>query len=135
MPINFDGVAKHYKEAAARALDTLAPAITRELQATTAHGDDTGAARASYGARRVGMGATGAGELAQQVAAGEALNPGKTGTGSVEVAGELGMIVDSPMTYQAYLETEHAGAHQVLTPMMQTIGPRAMAAIAEESRR
>lgn len=97
----------------------LAPTLQQEMRDSPAHGDDTGAANASYGARVVGRGEDGSVALAQARSAASALNPEQVeGIQAVAIAGELGLIFDSPMPYSIYLETERAGVHQKIIPMV-----------------
>jgi hypothetical protein len=121
-------------DGAANGLDAYSATITDRMRATNAHGDVSGATRASYTARRVGRGETGAAAFAQAQAAAEAKNPGKTESGSVAVGGELGVILDSPTTYQVDLETEHAGLHAVLGPTLQAEANAITAAAARGAR-
>jgi hypothetical protein len=117
-------------------LQTLAPTLRQELRNGQGHGDDTGAAHASYDARAVGPGADGGSELAQARAAAAALNPSQVGAvESVVIDGVMGMIADSPMEYSVYLETERAGQFQELTPVVTSMGPRCTAAVASGMKR
>lgn len=122
----FDGARDGLKAEAAQ--------IKQEMRANHTHGNDTGATEAGYGARVVGRGETGAAAFAEELAAAEALNPGKTEATTVEVAG-LGVILDSKTTYQRYLETENAGQYAELGPRISVSGPRLTRAAAEGSRK
>ena len=121
-------------DGAASGLETGAGRAESAMKGTTAHGDDTGATRAGYSARVVGNGRTGASEHAAALAAAEALNPGKTATASVSIDG-IGVILDSPTTYQVHLERERAGQHAVLGPTLQGNALQFTAAAAEGSRK
>lgn len=99
----------------ARGLDDLAVSITSDMKATTAHGDITGATRASYVAYRVGLGKDGTPALDSVDAVG-ALNPGHAALGTAHIDGALGLIIMSGTDYQVKLETEQAGLKAVLTP-------------------
>lgn len=119
----------------AAGLDGVTPAITERMRATTAHGDQTGATRASYQARRVGRGQDGAAAFATAYQAADERNPGKAVTSSVAVDGEIGVIIDSATTYQDKLETERAGARAVLGPTLQAESRALTAAAADGSRK
>lgn len=110
-------VANHMLAGATAGLDAEAATLEEAMHATTAHGDITGATRAGYSARRVGLGADGAAAHAASVAAVEAHNPGASATAPVAIDG-LGVIVDCPTTYQEKLETEQAGRKAVLGPTL-----------------
>lgn len=121
-------------DGAAAGLDQETPRITESMQQTTAHGDQTGATRASYSARRVGRGETGASAHAAGVAAVEELNPGHAASASVSVAG-MGVIIDSATDYQEQLETESTGDKAVLGPTIGAEAANLTAAAAAGSRR
>lgn len=101
----------------AQGLDTQTDRITADMHQTHAHGDATGATRASYSARRVGQGETGATAHAASVAAAASLNPGHVASASVTIDG-IGVIIDSATDYQEELETENAGEKAVLGPTL-----------------
>ena len=121
-------------DGAARGLDLECPEIQAELQATTAHGDQTGATRAAYAAWRVGRGETGSAALAASVSAGEALNPGQTETSTVEIDTELGVIISDPMEYGPDRETRNAGEKASIGPMVGVFGISLTAAAALGSK-
>src|SRR5690349_529617 len=81
---------------------------TATMQQTLAHGDQTGATRASYFAAAVGLGETGAAQIAASRAAVESLNPGHVGSSTVEIGG-VGIMYSSGTDYQDDLETADAG--------------------------
>ena len=119
----------------ARGLDQACDRITQAMRQTQAHGDDTGATRISYNARRVGRGETGAGKVAALRSAANLLNPGKTAEGSVTIDAPLAVILDSQTEYQPLLETEHAGQRAVLAPTLQAEARNLTQAAAEGARR
>lgn len=119
----------------ARGLDQACERITGQMRSTQAHGDDTGATRISYSARRVGRGETGAATVAALRSAANLLNPGMTADGSVTIDAPLGVIMDAQTTYQRYLETEHAGARAVLAPTLQQEARNLTQAAAEGAKR
>jgi hypothetical protein len=121
-------------DGAAQGLDPEADRITGEMQQSPAHGDVTGATHASYNARRVGRGATGAAAHAAAVAAVEGLNPGHAASAGVTVAG-IGVIIDSATDYQERLETENAGDKAVLGPTIGAEGLSLTAAAAAGSKK
>lgn len=121
-------------DGAARGLDDAAADITEEMQQTRAHGDVTGATRASYSARRVGRGSSGAAQHAASVAAAASLNPGHVASASVSVAG-LGVLIDSATDYQEDLETENAGEKAVLGPTLAAEHPNLTRAAAAGSKK
>lgn len=118
----------------AAGLDTDAERITDAMQATSAHGDQTGATRANYNARRVGRGQTGAAAHAASVAAVEGLNPGHAASAPVSVEG-IGVIIDSATDYQEKLETENAGDRAVLGPTITAESLALTAAAAAGSKK
>ena len=124
------------KEGGFAALKGVAAGATLELRQTEAHGDQTGATRAGYSVRAVGMGETGAAELARAQAAAAVYNPEHVGSGGmVEIDGFAGLIIDDQMDYAQDRETANAGEKATIGPMVATIGPRAIRAFAEGSRR
>ena len=122
-------------DGAAEGLDRQAEAVTRRMRATTAHGDQTGATRTSYNARRVGRGETGAGVVQSLRAVVNLLNAGHAANGRVTITGPLGVIVDSQTDYQSKLETERAGARAVIGPTIQAEAQGFTRAAAEGARR
>lgn len=90
-------------EAARRGLQTGAAELTGAMQATTAHGDDTGATRASYVAYEESQG----GAFGTALSAASALNPGHTASESVGGGGEdvIAVVATSATDYQRDLET------------------------------
>jgi hypothetical protein len=105
-------------QGALEGLQTKAALDTEAMRQTNAHGDQTGATRASYFAAAVGLGETSAAQVAASRASVEALNPGHVGTGAAEVEG-IGIIYSSGTNYQDDLETENAAEKAVLAPTLQ----------------
>jgi hypothetical protein len=122
-------------DGAAAGLDEGAGRVTGDMRQTSAHGDVTGATRASYNARRVGRGETGAAQHAASVAAVEGHNPGHVGSESIAITTDLGVIVDSATDYQDQLETQQAGEKAVLGPTIAAAGSGLTAAAAAGSRK
>lgn len=106
----------------AAGLDVECSLLQDELRQTTAHGDQTGATRAAYGVWRVGLGKTGSAELSASIAAGESLNPGQTGTSTVSIQGELGVVFSDPMIYGPDRETARAGEKATIGPIVASSG-------------
>lgn len=121
-------------DGALKGLQGIAATITTDMRTTHPHGNDTGATEAGYGARAVGRGESGAAAFAQEMAAAEQLNPGKTASGTVTISG-VGVVIDSKTTYQKYLETEHAGRDAVLVPTLKKYASLMTKAAAEGAKR
>lgn len=117
------------------ALRDEAAAIAREMRASPAHGDQTGATHANYAAYVVGRGETGADALAEAVAAVEALNPGRSATAAVTIGGALGVVITSATDYQQHLEIGRGGEKAVLTPTTAASGARLTRAAAAGSKK
>lgn len=130
-----DRFAKLALDGAAHGLDTECALIRDELQATGAHGDQTGATRAGYDARRVGRGEDGSASHARAVAAAESLNPGQTASSAVTIDAGLGAIIDDQMAYGPDRETRNAGEKASIGPLVGVFGRSLTAAAAEGSRR
>ena len=113
----------------------VAPDLRADLQATKAHGDVTGATRASYGVRVLGRGETGAAAFADEVAAAAALNPDEVATASVTITTDLGAVWDDKMAYAEDRETARAGEKATLGPSTAPFGSALTAAAARGSRR
>ena len=128
-----DKVITRALDGAGRGLDRECARITDDMRTTNAHGSVTSATKASYSARRVGRGATGADAHSASIAAVEDLNPGHAATSTVTIEG-LGVIVDSGTDYQRHLETNKAGAHAVIGPTLQAEASTLTAAAARGSR-
>lgn len=112
-----------------------ATAVAQQMRTNHPHGNVTGATEAGYGARVVGRGETGGSEFNAEVSAAETLNPGHVATGSVQVGGIVGVIIDSKTDYQVYLETEHAGRDAVLGPTVASSGQRFTQAAARGAKK
>ena len=121
-------------DGAGRGLDQECARITDTMRQTSAHGSVTSATKASYSARRVGRGATGAVQHNASVAAVNTFNAGHVATSTVRIDGELGVIIDSATDYQRHLETNSAGARAVLGPTLQSEAGALTAAAARGSR-
>ncbi len=98
-----------------RGAQSVCRLATDDMKATGAHGDITGATRASYVAFPVGLGADGHEALDSLDAVG-ALNPGHTAHEHVSNPAKFVVVFMSGTDYQYKLETENAGAKSVLTP-------------------
>lgn len=108
-------------EQAMRGLDAVTTEAEETMRGTTAHGDITGATRAGYRAYVVGQGRNGSSELLGAAAIVDALNPGHSAVGGVQLGREsLGVIFTCPTDYQWKLETERAGAKAVLGPTLDS---------------
>lgn len=117
-------------------LDDAAARITDEMQHSPAHGDATGASHANYSARAVGRGQSGSAALAAARSAAEALNAAEVGPAApVSIDAELGVILDSQMTYSVDLETENAGDKAVIGPALGASGAQLTQAAAQGSKR
>jgi hypothetical protein len=107
-------------------LRAAAEEAQRDMQATTAHGDVTGATRAGYVAYVVGGSlvdeAVAAQALGSAVAAVERLNPGQSATAEATIGTESwGVVLTCPTAYQPDLETENAGLRAVLAPTFAAV--------------
>ncbi len=99
-----------------RGAKDVAQLATDDMRDTSAHGDITGATRASYVAYAVGFGLDDNAALDSLDAVG-ALNPGHSARDSVFIgASEIAVIFMSGTDYQYKLETERGGQKAVLTP-------------------
>lgn len=105
--------------AAEAALRARVDALTAQLQATDAHGDITGATRASYRVYVVSETDDGSNAAAEGLAAAEALNPGH---GAIVRQGEIGddvLVVATGFTdYLEILVTESGGAKDAVTSLL-----------------
>jgi len=106
---------------------------TDDMRATDAHGDITGATRASYVAFPVGLGADGHEALDSLDAVG-ALNPGHSAHDHESISEKFAVIFMSGTDYQYKLETENGGKKAVLTPTFLAYYLAVMEAIANEMR-
>jgi hypothetical protein len=88
------------------------------MEATTAHGDVTGATRAGYRAYVVTPDDSGLAVIGGALAAVESRNPGHGALGGGTLAGQYGVVYTCPTDYQEKLETENAGQRAVLGPTL-----------------
>ena len=116
-------------------MDAESASLVSDLRASIPHGIDTGATEASMTVVRVGRGADGAGALQAALAAVEALNPGRSASGTVTIQGELGALAYSGTNYQEFLETVRGGRDATLGPFVQRLGERMTRAFARGSKR
>lgn len=148
MPITFDdsellagldALLLHIPQQAEQGLATAAAEAEAAMQATTAHGDITGATRASYRAIVIGGGHTGAAEAEsgleaaiQAIAQSEVDHGGRPASqdsGIVLGPDERGVILTSFTDYQDDLEQSDKA---VLTPTLQEYMLRFTQAVAQE---
>ncbi len=115
-----------------------------DLQATRAHGDQSGATRASYRAYPIGPGHDGSAESTSGYAAAADDLSGFTGhggqalrqdSGVVLGADQKGIILTSFTDYQDKLETENAGDKATLGPTLQQDAEQATVMVAAASKR
>lgn len=116
------------RDAIEEGLDTAAPTVQQAMQDTSAHGDMSGATRASYRAIPIGPDRDGSAQAAAGYAAAAAALAGYTGhagqplsqdSGVTLTPGAHGLLLTSFTDYQDKLETEHAGQKAVLGPTLQ----------------
>lgn len=133
---NLDQLERRVIAGALAGLQAEANTISDDMQATSAHGDITGATRANYAAIPVGGGADSAATVASMVAVVEALNPGQSSTDPVTLPDDaLGVLITSATAYQWELETENAGRKAVLGPTLDEYREALTAAAARGIRR
>lgn len=140
-----DELMRRIPQGAEDGLAAFAPSAQAQLQATTAHGDVTGATRASYRVFLVGGVHTGAAEAASGYEAAKAqieAYPKRAGgealSQAVDVAlgpDERGLIYTAYTDYQDKLETENAGQKATLGPTLQATAQDATRAAADGIRR
>lgn len=119
-----------------RGLQDLCNLLTTAMGQDPAHGDVTSASHTNYAAYVVGDGETGEEVTDSQVAVVEALNPGHSSTGPLEVPdGAIGAVLSSATDYQRKLETENAAQRAVLGPTIQGSAEDFTRYAAEGSRR
>lgn len=108
------------------------------MQDTSAHGDVTGATRASYRAFVIGGAHTGASESASGLAAALANNPAHAlsqDSGVALGADQRGILLTSYTDYQEKLETENAGEKAVIGPTLQQFAPLVIQLVAKQGLR
>ena len=118
------GLAPAVQGAAGAALTAATARLEAELQATDAHGDVTGATRASYRVYVVSETDDGSTAAADGAAAAEALNPGRS---VIVRQGEIGddvVVVATGFTdYLDLIATESGGAKDAVTALLPAAGP------------
>ncbi len=135
-------VTRHIPAQAEKGLAKQAGVAQGEMQGTSAHGDITGATRASYRAFVVGGSHTGAAESASGLDAAIAAianattdhggRPASMDSGIVLGPDERGVLLTSYTDYQDRLEIDDAGAKAVLTPTLQQNAQAFTQAVADE---
>lgn len=122
------------QQGAVEGLEPETGGIQNQLENTSAHGDETGATRASYSVYVVSPANDGSAEVAAGAAAAEAKNPG---SGVIETAGEIGqnvlMVATGFTDYLTYIE-QRAGEDNV-SGTMPAQGARLTQAAARGIRR
>jgi hypothetical protein len=137
-----DKLLLHIPAQAEKGLQKQASIAQAEMEATTAHGDITGATRDSYRAFVIGGSHTGASEAASGYAAaraaignaitthgGQALSQD---SGVVLGPDERGVLMTSYTDYQDKLEIDNAGQKAVLAPTLQRNATAYTQAVARE---
>jgi hypothetical protein len=122
-------------DGAGAGLDDYGDQVTTRMQQNAPWTDQTGSARDSLIAYRVGRGETGADAFEAARAKAEAFNPGSTESAPVQVQSELGMVFTDATTHAVFLEREHAGRDAVLTPTVMAEGLNCTAAAAAGARK
>lgn len=112
-------------EATQAGIDQAAPLVQQAMQDTTAHGDITGATRASYRALTATNASAGAASgyaAAEAAIAGSPVSHGgqalRQPSGVTQGENELVMVLTDFTDYQDKLETERAGEKAVLGPTL-----------------
>lgn len=130
-----DALPAHMAAQAEKGLEKQSAIAEAEMQATNAHGDVTGATRASYRAFVIGGTHTGSAEAASGYSAAQAANPAGalSQSSGVSLGPEgRGVILTSFTDYQDKLETENAGQKAVLGPTLQQNAQAFTQAVAAE---
>lgn len=132
------------REAVSEGLHVAAPRVEGDLQATDAHGDQSGATRASYTAYVIGPNDTGSAEAANGYAAAVGALEGFTGHSGKPLSedsgielqeGEHGILLTSFTDYQDKLETSNAGERATLGPILTHSANEITSTVAAASRR
>lgn len=132
------------REAISDGLNNAAPQVQGDLQNTDAHGDQSGATRASYTAYAIGPNDSGQSAAANGYAAAVGALEGFTGhsgkplredSGIQLNEGEYGMVLTSYTDYQKHLETNNAGEKATLGPILTHSANGITSAVAASSRR
>ena len=124
------GLRAHHEQQIRDGLDSVAADAQAILQSTTAHGDITGATRASYRAYAVGPGCDESGEVADGVTAVSRLNPGAEALRDYSLPATFGLILTGFTNYLPKLQFEYGGAKAALEPTLQIISDEATQAAA-----
>ncbi len=137
-----DALLLHIPAQAEKGLAKQAATAQREMEDTSAHGDITGATRASYRAFVIGGSHDGGAEAAAGYAAAQAAiaahaNPHggqalSQDSGIVLSQDERGVLITSYTNYQDRLEIDNAGQKAVLGPTLQANAQAFTAAVAAE---
>lgn len=118
--------------AATAALAARVSRLEAELQATDAHGDVTGATRASYRVYVVSETDDGSSAAADGAAAAEVLNPGSS---TIVRQGEIGddvIVVATGFTdYLEHIVTDSGGAKDAITALLPAAGSTLSTAAAD----
>lgn len=122
--------------AATSALASAAPDLEDQLRATDAHGDITGATRASYRVYVVTPEDDGSAAAGDGRAAAEGLNPGHgTIVRHDGLGDDVGLVATGFTDYLDDLATQNGGAKDAVTPLVPGAGARLTADIARSVRR
>jgi hypothetical protein len=133
-----DGLNRYLAEVEQRTERTLtaqAQRIEALLKSTTAHGDVTGATRASYTTSVIGGSsaaqAQASAAFGRAVAVVEQLNPGTSDTAQGSIGDDsIGLVLYAPTDYQIDLETERAGQKATLGPTIRLVARDVTEAVA-----
>lgn len=122
------GLLQHIDQGADVGLSAGAAVMQDDMQATTAHGDQSGATRASYTAYVIGPDQDGSAEASAGYSAAAAALTGFTGhegkplredSGITLGEGERGIILTAFTDYQDKLEIDNAGEKATIGPTLQ----------------
>ncbi len=132
------------REGVSDGLRGAAPRVAYDLQATDAHGDQSGATRASYTAYAIGPNDNGEAAASEGYAAavtaladftGHNGQPLREDSGIVLDEYEHGMVLTSFTNYQDKLETQNAGERATLGPILTADADYITSQVAAGSRR
>lgn len=122
--------------AASSALAGSAPDLEQALAATNAHGDVTGATRASYRVYVVTPEDDGSGAASDGRAAAEAKNPGRgTVVRHDGLGDDVGLVATGFTDYLEEIVVESGGAKDAVTPLVPRYGTALTGEIAAALRR
>lgn len=115
-----DDLVRHYREQALRGLASAARDAEADMRRTRAHGNVTGATRASYRAYAVGPGAPDeSGTVGAAVSEVARLNPGAEALRDYSLpAGTVGVVLTGFTDYLPDLQVDNAGQRAVLLPTL-----------------